>query len=285
MMNRTYRRPAAGHQASPCAIDFSYDSLRRLLTAVRRRLQPIQFAALQGRSMPPDGVAIRHDVDLDLRLAVDMAKVERDLGIRTTYMLLTNSPLYSIRDANSQAALHDLLAMGHEVGLHCDFSQTGQTVDHDDSDSVAAAVGEQAEALAAAVGRHVRSVSFHHPCLGAIPREWTVAGMVNAYATPLMQWYLSDSKGFWREGDPLASLDRPPAPFLQILIHPIWWSLYSCAAEDRLETLFRNRTARWSPERAAQFDRHLAEVIFVRRRHYHSDGATAYRSEPVVAAG
>jgi hypothetical protein len=50
-----------------------------------------------------------------------------------------------------------------------------------------------------------------------------LAGVVNAYAAELMGWYVSDSKARWREGDPLATLDRPKGKVLQVLIHPIWW--------------------------------------------------------------
>ncbi len=81
-------------------------------------------------------LAIRHDVDHRLDLALKMARIEREEGIRSTYYLLPpgdyNSPRNyygSIVDGQIYASAElaegalELQSLGHEVGLHNDFLQ------------------------------------------------------------------------------------------------------------------------------------------------------------------
>lgn len=63
-------------------------------------------------------------------------------------------------------------------------------------------------------------------------------GKVNAYSRELMSWYLSDSAGNWREGEPLPLLSNPDRPLLQLLIHPFWWGEEHMSAGDGLQTYF-----------------------------------------------
>ena len=64
----------------------------------------------------PNAIALRHDIDHDLDLALEMAHHEHERGIRATYFLLHttdywNDPRFAVKCAQ-------LEAYGHEVGLH-----------------------------------------------------------------------------------------------------------------------------------------------------------------------
>jgi hypothetical protein len=121
--------------------------------------------------------------------------------------------------------------------------------------------------LAGLIERPVRSVSFHRPLPQYIRGPLYVAGLVNAYAEELMRWYLSDSRGRWREGEVLpkllASCDRPA---LQLLVHPIWWGDEHRAAADRLEDYFQAATRDMPADRAEALDVALAGHLSIRRR-------------------
>lgn len=63
-----------------------------------------------------DAIALRHDIDHDLDLALEVAHHEHERGIRATYFLLHttdywNDPRFAVKCAQ-------LEAYGHEVGLH-----------------------------------------------------------------------------------------------------------------------------------------------------------------------
>ena len=92
-----------------------------------------------------------------------------------------------------------------------------------------------------------------------------VVRRVNAYSRELMAWYLSDSKGNWREGEPLPKLLKPDKYLLQLLIHPIWWGDEHILPEDRLQAYFEVTTKGYSLERIKAFDVALAGHLGIQR--------------------
>lgn len=64
-------------------------------------------------------IALRHDIDHDLDLALELAHHEHARGIRATYFLLHTAPYWN--DPDLLAKCRQLHAYGHEVGLHLDL--------------------------------------------------------------------------------------------------------------------------------------------------------------------
>ena len=68
---------------------------------------------------PREGeILLRHDVDLSLAAAVQMAELEADRGVSATYFLMTRSVFYNLASAQGELALARLRELGHAVGLH-----------------------------------------------------------------------------------------------------------------------------------------------------------------------
>lgn len=222
--------------------DLSYAYYGRMLDCLIAGYDPVLM-----RDAPDAGererpvVIVRHDVDVSPRIALDMAAMEADRGLRATYMVLVNSPLYNLEERSTRDALAAMAEMGHEIALHFDLSEeyrrTGCSTDVIDQETVAAA-----DQLARAVGTPVKSVSFHRPIATFIRGPLRVAGLVNAYAAELMHWYLSDSDGCWRQGEPLAQLADAQGPMLQLLVHPIWWGPDHLPAGGRLAAFIRDES-------------------------------------------
>jgi hypothetical protein len=221
--------------------DWSYEYLRRLTAKVKSRY------ALTTLANAPEVLAseartafIRHDVDVSLERAQKLATLERSWGVTATYHVMLSCPFYDVHDASARAALAAIRASGHEVGLH--YHPT-----HDEAASPPHAADEEIDGacrrLEDLLGEPVRSVSFHLPPPGLIGGPLRVAGRVNAYAAPLLDWYLSDSRGRWREGEPLVTLDKPRSSYLQILVHPLWWGETSEEPTVRLSALVRELSA------------------------------------------
>ena len=240
------------------AEDFTYSYYRRLLETASTRFECRLF------SEAPDAVAtgtntllLRHDVDLDLSAALAMAEVEHEFGFRSTFMVMTACPLYSVRDQASRRILAELVNLGHEIGLHFDAHQSEET----SPGALEVLIARDCDALADAAGAPVPSVSFHRPQPAFLRGNLIVGGRVNAYARELMDAYFSDSKGSWRGGEPIGDVRRTEASILQLLTHPIWWDTDHAGAAVRLERLFRRRTSGSSPEQSKQLDRDLAETV------------------------
>ncbi|MBX3222227.1 MAG: hypothetical protein KF795_17040 [Labilithrix sp.] len=217
---------ARNHPNEPGAwdADFSYRYLAELYAVLRSDFAPTLVGDAAEVAGPDDGpprAFVRHDIDVSLERALPLARLEQRWGVGSTYHVMLESPFYDVRSARSREALAEIASLGHEVGLHYDVSARGTR----DADSaarerdIARACGELEEIT----GAPVRSLSFHLPVKELINGPLRVAGRVSGYASALFAWYISDSRARWREGAPLASLRRPRARQLQILIHPIWW--------------------------------------------------------------
>ncbi|HJS49983.1 MAG TPA: hypothetical protein VJ745_06635 [Gaiellaceae bacterium] len=150
---------------------------------------------------PPErgDLFLRHDIDLSLDAAVRMAELEAELGVQTTYLLMTESVFYNLASSEGAAAIRRLRALGHAVGLHAVHPR----VDLDD--------------------RFDRVVSWHNPQPEYMSE--TVPGAVSVYAEPYFsrQTYRSDSNQHWRSGCPHEELRSGGFPWLQILVHPAIW--------------------------------------------------------------
>jgi hypothetical protein len=150
---------------------------------------------------PPErgDLFLRHDIDLSLDAAVRMAELEAGLGVRATYLLMTESVFYNLASSEGAAAIRRLRALGHAVGLHA----VHPTVDLDD--------------------RFDHVVSWHNPKPEYMSE--VISGAVNVYSAPYFsrQTYRSDSNQHWRSGCPHAELRGGGFPWLQILVHPAIW--------------------------------------------------------------
>ena len=141
----------------------------------------------------------RHDVDLSLDAALTMAELEAELGVRTTYLLMTESVFYNLASKEGDRAIARLRELGHAVGLHAVHPST-------ESDA-----------------RLDPVLSWHNPRPEYMSEP--VAGVVNAYAAPYFspETYRSDSNQHWRMGCPHDELRAGAFPWLQVLVHPEIW--------------------------------------------------------------
>lgn len=150
---------------------------------------------------PPErgDLFLRHDVDLSLAAAVEMAELEAALGVQTTYLLMTESVFYNLASTEGVTALARLRELGHTVGLHAVYPSA---VLDDRFDPV---------------------VSWHNPQPEFMSDP--IPGAINAYAEPYFApaTYRSDSNQRWRFGCPHEELRAGAFPWLQVLVHPEIW--------------------------------------------------------------
>lgn len=69
-------------------------------------------------SPEPGHLFLRHDIDLSLDAALRMAELEAEHGVRTTYLLMTESIFYNLASSEGVSAIARLRELGHAVGLH-----------------------------------------------------------------------------------------------------------------------------------------------------------------------
>jgi hypothetical protein len=177
-----------------CSFDLGH--YRELLDAARTG--GYRFARF-GEGPARKDLFLRHDIDLSLPAALEMAELEAELDVHATYLVMTESVFYNLASSEGVAAIVHLRELGHTVGLHAVYPN--------------AKLDERFEPV----------VSWHNPRTEFMSRP--IPGAVNAYAELYFSpaTYRSDSNQRWRSGCPHEELRAGAFPWLQILVHPEIW--------------------------------------------------------------
>ena len=223
---------AQAHPPDESFAEFTLAAYTDLCRAAKARYEFLRFTDDPDRP----GVLWRHDVDVSLVQAARIARIEADLGIVATYYFLPHSRYYNLWAPDSVAAAREIVALGHDAGLHFDPTFYDDNLVVTEYEDLAAA--ERAW-LAQLLGCAVDSVSFHQ--FGVLqetpPDGRVVAGMINAYGSAIAAGfrYVSDSNGVWRFDNlhdvVAAGLDDR----LHALTHPVWWSESPLPPRRRLQ--------------------------------------------------
>ncbi len=173
-------------------------------------------------------IILRHDVDYTLNGVMQMAVIEHELGVSSTFMFRVHAHEYNLFTPHVFRMVSDLRKLGHEVGLHLEAMTVGRALG---IDPVALAAKEKA-LLEMMFGGEVSSASEHrdishvvhetpyfHEICDPAALGFRHYGMEERYFRQMK--YLSDSNGVWREGDLLEHLGKYDR--FQVLIHPDWW--------------------------------------------------------------
>ncbi len=170
---------------------------------------------------------IRHDIDASPVKALEMARVESENQVRATYFVLLTSKFYNLLDQENEQAIREISKLGHEVGLHFDFSKYGASLTQS---KLQDAVFYETSLLSRILeGKPVHSISWHIPMKAYLGKDvplFSEAGALkNAYSSEYFYGYkyISDSMMRWREV-PEQMISPLKYPRLQILTHLIWYS-------------------------------------------------------------
>ncbi|WP_135081457.1 hypothetical protein [Terasakiella sp. SH-1] len=240
--------------------NFSYAFYETILQYCQTKGEIIPLHKFDLGSVDRKTFVWRHDIDIDLRAAVKMAEVEAKLGIKSTYMVIPDSPIYDISSQENKSYINELQALGHEVALHFDIVTAGVT-DLKNNEQLEQCIQRDMDKISSITNNRVLSISFHRPIQSFLHGPSHICGCVNAYAAELMDFYISDSKGNWRSGNPLERLKKFDGLLGQTLTHPIWWSDKHCSPDLSLEHFFQYRTCDMSSSQVSNFDSLLRETI------------------------
>ena len=166
-------------------------------------------------------VVLRHDIDFSLKAAVDIARIEADLGVRAHYYVLLQTECYNLCSSKDWGRVVEITELGHDVGLHFDASRYGQGID-----TLEHAADRECDILASIVGCDITSISFHRPAQTLLGLDRQLAGRDHAYQPKYFSdiAYVADSRGLFRYGHPLDHKAFEQSKAMQLLTHPIWWA-------------------------------------------------------------
>jgi hypothetical protein len=169
----------------------------------------------------PRDLFLRHDVDLSLEAALELAHIEAEHGLHATYFLMTESIFYNLDSPVGRETIRELRELGHAVGLHAVHPRA----DRDD--------------------RFDPVLAWHNPDPAYVNEP--VAGVVNVMQPPWFTQgkYRSDSNQHWREGCPHEELRAGSFEWLQLLLHPEIWVYEGATMRETMHAMLDCTRGRW----------------------------------------
>ena len=180
---------------------------------------------------------LRHDCDNDLTAAATMARVEEEMGVQSTYLLMGRSPMYNLLSGPSVALVREIVSRGHWLGLHFDehyYPEAG-------AEQIAAYVEQERSWLSQELRVPLEVVSFHQPSSRVLDGEIKLS-CINAYDTAYTTGvhYLSDSNFVWNDTPLHQQFRTREHTQLQALVHPECWTQDEVGIEQKWDQILRN---------------------------------------------
>lgn len=161
-------------------------------------------------------VIIRHDIDFDVSIAYDLAIIEKQLGIKTSYFFSLIDEAYNLLSPTNIELVKKIKKLGHYVSIHFDPTKYSD---------VNKGLLTELQIFKTSFNIDVNIISIHRPQKIYLDSKQNLAGVNHSYESKFFTKikYFSDANGVFRYGHPLESNEFKEKKNMQILIHPIWW--------------------------------------------------------------
>jgi AAA+ ATPase superfamily predicted ATPase len=202
---------------------FNSSSYRSILeAALERGFHFYAFNDPEIHTTEQPACLLRHDIDVSLKAAFEIAQVDALYGIQSTFFVMLRSPIYNLFSRANSHYMEQILSLGHHLGLHFD---EGFRPVHS-AESLDERIEEEADTLSRYTGAPVTAVSFHIPCKQVLQSNIKLRKYINTYNKEDLKgfYYLSDSSREWRDRTPLELFTDTSINKVHLLLHPIWWT-------------------------------------------------------------
>ena len=179
----------------------------------------------------------RHDVEFEPDIALKMAMIENELGVKASYFFQLHSPYYNLFDEYYSKVFHKIKDLGHYCGLHFDCRYWGVS----DEKQLDRFIALDCQYLESNLNININTFSFHNTtpftqrCL-----EYKYGGLINVYSSYFKEKYnyCGDSLGYWRFDRLEDVLNDKNIKHLQVLTHDANWSDEVLSPRKRLHKVF-----------------------------------------------
>lgn len=198
--------------------DFTLSNYRSLLSLA---LTNYEFR-LFNQEYQHKSILLRHDLEFSVPIALRMAEIEAELGIRSTYFVQLHSEFYNMLEKSSLKDIKQIEKLGHQIGLHFD-SHFWEIQDETQLDS---SIEFDKSVLEKYLETQVMAFSFHNNTPFTLScRKDKYGELLNVYSDYFRERYAynADSLGYWRYERLEDRLKDARVDTLQILIHDGMW--------------------------------------------------------------
>lgn len=203
-----------------------------------------QFANYHNWKLIKNPVILRHDIDNDLSKALEMAKLEAEKGIKSTYFVLVSSDFYNIFSNKNTQLIHYIQNCGHEIGLHFDEMKYPQAIGN--IDKIKEEIIKEANILSYITEYPVTTVSMYRPSRAVLDADLKLSNIINSYSQIFFHEfkYLSDSRRHWRE--PVKDIvSSEKFERLHILTHAFWYHKEEKSMHDTIKEFVNSANSKY----------------------------------------
>lgn len=185
----------------------------------------------------------RHDVEFSPDIALKMAEIEYELGVKATYFFQIHSEFYNVLEPYFTKILNKIKELGHHIGLHFDSHYYGIN----SSEELNRFISLDRKYFEEVFQIELDTFSFHNTTPFVLScREYQYGGLINVYADFFKQnyQYCADSTGYWRYEILDEVLRDEGVRHLQVLTHDAMWSEVVLSPRQRVRKSIQDNADR-----------------------------------------
>jgi hypothetical protein len=167
-------------------------------------------------------IILRHDLEFSVPIALEMAQIEADLGIKATYFVQLHSEFYNAIEKATIKSILEIEKLGHQIGLHFD----SHFWNIEDEEQLEGKITFDKEVLEGYIDSKLKAFSFHNNTEFSLScRKEKYAGLLNVYSNYFRKHYAynADSLGYWRFERLEDRFREGKEAAIQVLIHDGMW--------------------------------------------------------------
>ena len=230
--------------------DFTVENYKRLIKIAQNNYIFRTFENFDPRER---FIIWRHDVDASPHFVRDLAVVDKEEGVASTFFYNLHSEFYNLLERSVIDTVYEIKSLGHSIGLHFD----AQYYQIKTLQELELALIKEKRIIEDFLGFQISVFSFHRTNPFVLScQENKYGGMLNVYSKYFQHevGYCSDSGGYWRHRRLENVLAEADDDRLQILTHPEFWTQGIMSPKEKVQRCIddrAHRTAMWYEENLA----------------------------------
>jgi len=201
---------------------FSYLEYKNILSKFKGNI--VDYSEVNGLE---EYTCLRHDVEFDIDRALEMAKIDAEFGVKSSFLFQVRSGAYNILSISNRKKIYEIIELDCNVGLHFYVSHIQEGA----WDVLKQELSLQVDIFEAALDIKCDRFSYHRPPKWVLEdRSDDLLGIINTYGDSFFEYspnpqsikYMADSRHRFDYGHPLDTHDYKK---FQLLFHPDEWSI------------------------------------------------------------
>ena len=95
---------------------FSYNDYKNIINLIRKHIPIVDFSDVSKKTKK--FCVLRHDIEFSIDRAYELAKVENELGVTSTYTVQVRNNTYNALSEKNIDLIKRIKDLGHHIGLH-----------------------------------------------------------------------------------------------------------------------------------------------------------------------